>query len=119
MSKNKFLFPFILICILFFLWAFLHNINGILIPHLKKVCQLNDRQSSFIDLAVYFGYFIIAIPAGLFCHRFGYKKGILFGLFLFAFGALLFLPAANTRTFGLFLVALFVAACGAAFLETV
>ena len=119
MSKNKFLFPFILICTLFFLWAFLHNINGILIPHLKKVCQLNDRQSSFIDLAVYFGYFIIAIPAGLFCHRFGYKKGILFGLFLFAFGALLFLPAANTRTFGLFLVALFVAACGAAFLETV
>lgn len=119
MSKNKFLLPFILICILFFLWAFLHNINGILIPHLKKVCQLSDTQSSLIDFAVYFGYFVIAIPAGLFLHRFGYKKGILFGLFLFALGALLFYPAADSRNFVLFLVALFVAASGATFLETV
>ncbi len=65
MSKNKFLLPFILICTLFFLWAFLHNINGILIPHLKKVCQLNDTQSSLIDFAVYFGYFVVAIPKTL------------------------------------------------------
>ncbi|HEY4287384.1 MAG TPA: L-fucose:H+ symporter permease [Puia sp.] len=119
MSKNKFFLPFILICTLFFLWAFLHNINGILIPHLKKVCQLSDTQSSLIDFAVYFGYFVIAIPAGLFSHRFGYKKGILCGLFLFAIGALLFFPAASERNFILFLVALFVAASGATFLETV
>jgi len=119
MPKNKFLFPFILVCTLFFLWAFLHNINGILIPHLKKVCQLSDTQSSLIDFAVYFGYFVIAIPAGLFSHRFGYKKGILFGLFLFALGALLFFPAASERNFIFFLVALFVAASGATFLETV
>lgn len=119
MPKNKLLFPFILICTLFFLWAFLHNINGILIPHLKKVCQLTDTQSSLIDFAVYFGYFVIAIPAGLFSHRFGYKKGILCGLFLFALGALLFFPAASERNFILFLVALFVAASGATFLETV
>lgn len=119
MPKNKFLFPFILVCSLFFLWAFLHNINGILIPHLKKVCQLSDTQSSLIDFAVYFGYFVIAIPAGLFSHRFGYKKGILCGLFLFALGALLFFPAASERNFILFLVALFVAASGATFLETV
>ncbi|HWB92069.1 MAG TPA: L-fucose:H+ symporter permease [Puia sp.] len=119
MSKNKFFFPFILVCTLFFLWAFLHNINGILIPHLKKVCQLSDTQSSLIDFAVYFGYFVIAIPAGLFSHKFGYKKGILMGLFLFAAGALLFLPAADGRNFILFLVALFVAASGATFLETV
>ena len=101
------------------MWAFLHNINGILIPHLKKVCHLSDTQSSLIDFAVYFGYFVIAIPAGLFSHRFGYKKGILCGLFLFALGALLFLPAADGRNFLLFLVALFVAASGATFLETV
>ncbi len=119
MSKNKLLFPFILICTLFFLWAFLHNINGILIPHLKKVCQLSDTQSSFIDFAVYLGYFVFALPAGLFLHRFGYKKGILCGLFLFAAGALLFLPAADGRNYALFLVALFVAASGATFLETV
>ena len=119
MVRQKFIFPFILICTLFFLWAFLHNINGILIPHLKKVCQLSDTQSSFIDFAVYLGYFVFALPAGLFLHRFGYKKGILCGLFLFALGALLFLPAANERNFGFFLVALFVAASGATFLETV
>ena len=119
MPKNKFLFPFILVCTLFFLWAFLHNINGILIPHLKKVCQLSDTQSSFIDFAVYLGYFVFALPAGLFLHRYGYKKGILCGLFLFAAGALLFLPAADGRNYTLFLVALFVAASGATFLETV
>ena len=101
------------------MWAFLHNINGILIPHLKKVCQLSDTQSSLIDFAVYFGYFVIAIPAGLFSHKFGYKKGILMGLFLFAAGVLLFLPAADDRNFIMFLVALFIAASGATFLETV
>jgi MFS transporter, FHS family, L-fucose permease len=119
MPKNKLVFPFILVCTLFFLWAFLHNINGILIPHLKKVCQLSDTWSSFIDFAVYIGYFVFALPAGLFLHRFGYKKGILCGLFLFAAGALLFLPAADARSFPMFLVALFVAASGATFLETV
>ena len=118
-TKNRFLFPFILVCTLFFLWAFLHNINGILIPHLKKVCQLSDTQSSFIDFAVYLGYFVFALPAGLFLHRYGYKKGILCGLFLFAVGALLFLPAADARNYTLFLIALFVAASGATFLETV
>ncbi len=118
MSKNKYLLPFILICTLFFMWAFLHNINGILIPKLKKVCHLSDTQSSLIDLAVYLAYFAMAIPAGLFSHRFGYKKGILLGLLLYAAGALIFLPAADDRSFILFLLALFVAASGAAFLET-
>lgn len=118
MSKNKYLLPFILICTLFFMWAFLHNINGILIPQLKKVCHLSDTQSSLVDFAVYFAYFVFAIPAGLFSHKFGYKKGIIFGLFLYAIGALIFLPAADSRTFPLFLLALFIAAGGAAFLET-
>src|SRR3954468_17518168 len=94
-SASKYLFPFILVTSLFFLWAFLHNINGILIPHLKKVCLLNDTQSSLIDFAVYIGFFLVAIPAGLFSHRFGYKNGILFGLILYAIGAFLFIPAAS------------------------
>ncbi len=118
-NRNSFLFAFILVTSLFFLWAFLHNTNPILIPHLKKACQLTDTQSSFIDLAVYFGYFLIAIPAGLVMHKYGYKKGILLGLLLYAVGALLFIPAASGRTFGLFLAALFILAAGATFLETV
>ncbi|HNP22191.1 MAG TPA: L-fucose:H+ symporter permease [Panacibacter sp.] len=119
MQKNNYLLPFILICSLFFLWAFLHNMNPILIPHLKKACQLSDTQSSFIDSAVYLGYFLAAIPAGLFIHRWGYKKGIIFGLSLFAVGSLLFIPAADVRQYWFFLFALFVAACGATFLETI
>jgi FHS family L-fucose permease-like MFS transporter len=86
---------------------------------LKKACQLSDTQSSFIDLAVYLGYFSIAIPAGLVMHKYGYKKGIIIGLCLYAAGALLFIPAASGRTFGLFLAALFILAAGATFLETV
>lgn len=119
MTKNKYLLPFILICSLFFLWAFLHNMNPILIPHLKKAFQLTDMQSSFIDPAVYLGYFLAAIPAGLFIHKWGYKKGIIFGLSLFALGSFLFIPAADSRQYWFFLFALFIAACGATFLETI
>lgn len=118
-QKNAYLLPFILVTSLFFLWAFLHNINPILIPHLKKACQLTDTQSSFVDIAVYLAYFSIALPAGWFMHKYGYKKGVLFGLFLYGAGSLLFIPAANAREYYLFLVALFIAAAGATFLETV
>ena len=103
MNQSKsYVLPFVLITSLFFLWAFLHNINPILIPHLKKACQLTDTQSAFIDTAVYLGYFSIALPAGWFMHRYGYKKAILFGLFLFGLGFLLFIPAASTREYSFF-----------------
>jgi FHS family L-fucose permease-like MFS transporter len=115
----QYLVAFILVTTLFFLWAFLHNTNPILIPHLKKACQLTDTQSSLIDTAVYFGYFAIALPAGFFMHKYGYKKGILIGLVLYAAGALLFIPAASSRSYSFFLFALFIIASGATFLETV
>ncbi len=118
-KTNQYLIPFILVTSLFFLWAFLHNMNPILIPHLKKAGQLTDTQSALIDTAVYIGYFVMALPAGWFMHRYGYKKGILFGLILYAIGALLFLPAASGRSYLLFLTALFIIAAGATFLETV
>ena len=118
-ARNAYLVPFILVTSLFFLWAFLHNLNPILIPHLKKACQLTDTQSALIDSSVYMGYFLMAIPAGWFMHKYGYKKGILFGLILYAVGSLLFLPAASSRSYLLFLTALFIIASGATFLETV
>lgn len=118
-AKGKYLLPFILVTSLFFLWAFLHNINPILIPHLKKACQLTDTQSAFIDTAVYLAYFSIALPAGWVMHRFGYKRAIFAGLFLYGLGALLFIPAASSREFIFFLLGLFVMASGATFLETV
>lgn len=118
-SKKQYLGPFILVVSLFFLWAFLHNINPILIPHLKKACQLTDTESSYIDLAVYVSYFLVALPAGWLSHRFGYKNGIVTGLALYALGALLVIPAAEYRSYSFFLVAFFIIAAGATFLETV
>ncbi|MFN8356978.1 MAG: L-fucose:H+ symporter permease [Spirosomataceae bacterium] len=117
-AGNRYLVPFILVTSLFFLWAFVHNLEPILIPHLKKACQLTDLQSALIDSAVYLGYFIMAIPAGLVMKKYGYKKGILVGLLLYALGAFLFYPAADTRVYLWFLGALFIIASGCAFLET-
>ncbi len=118
MTKRQMMLPVILVTSLFFLWGFAHNLNPILIPHLKKACQLSDFQSAFIDSAFFIAYFAVALPAGYFMKRFGYKQGIVFGLLLFAVGAFLFFPAANTRDYGFFLVALFVIASGLTFLET-
>ncbi len=117
-TQNKTGFAIILITSLFFLWGFALNLNPILIPHLKKACRLSDTQSAFIDSASYIAYFLLAIPAGRFMNRYGYKGGIILGLMLFAFGAFLFYPAAATRSYTFFLGALFIIASGLAFLET-
>jgi FHS family L-fucose permease-like MFS transporter len=116
-DKN-YLVPFILVAFLFFLWGMIHNLDGILIPHLKKACQLNNSQSTLIDVAIFFAYFLMAIPAGMILKRWGYKKGIIAGLILSGVGALMFLPAADTRVYELFLLALFVIGCGITILET-
>ncbi|MBD2716437.1 L-fucose:H+ symporter permease [Microvirga sp. STR05] len=118
MKKNQNLFAVALITSLFFLWGFAVNLNPVLIPHLKKACQLTDTQSALIDSAFFAAYFLVALPAGQFMKRFGYKGGILVGLGLFATGAFLFYPAAETRAYGFFLVALFIIASGLTFLET-
>ncbi len=118
MSKKNGIYAVALITSLFFLWGISLNLNSILVPHLKKACQLTDLQSAFVDSAYYIAYFIIAIPAGLFMQKYGYKKGIVLGLLLFAIGAFLFYPAASTRVYGFFLFALFIIASGCGMLET-
>jgi FHS family L-fucose permease-like MFS transporter len=118
MPKNKNLVAIALITSLFFLWGVALNLNPILIPHLKKACELTDLQSSLVDSASYFAYFCLPIPAALLMKRYGYKGGILLGLILFACGAFLFYPASVVRSFPFFLSALFVLFSGAAFLET-
>jgi len=112
------LLPFILICCLFFLWGMVHNLDGILIPHLKKACQLNNRQSTLVDTAIFLAYFIMAIPAGMLLKKFGYKNSIIIGLVLATIGAALFIPAANALAYTGFLGALFIIGCGIAILET-
>lgn len=118
MSKKNGVFAVALITSLFFLWGISLNLNSILVPHLKKACQLTDLQSAFVDSAYYIAYFLVAIPAGLFMHKYGYKKGIVLGLVLFAIGAFLFYPAAQMRVYGFFLFALFIIASGCGMLET-
>ncbi|WP_278021248.1 hypothetical protein [Flavobacterium ginsengisoli] len=81
---NQYLLPFILVTCLFFLWGMAHNLDSVLIPHLKKACELNNRQSTLIDTSVFFAYFIMAIPAGMLIKRFGYKNSIITGLLVFA-----------------------------------
>ena len=116
--SNNYLIPFILITSLFFMWGIANNLNGILIPHLRKALQLSNMQSTFVDTAVYMAYFLMAIPAGIILKKFGYKKGIIMGLLIFAAGALLFLPAANMRAYEVFLLGLFILGCGLTLLET-
>lgn len=110
--------PFILLTCLFFLWGFAHNLDPILIPHLKKSFTLTTTQATLVDSAVFIAYFFMAIPAGLILKNWGYKMGIISGLLLFALGAFLFVPAANHQSYNYFLVALFVIACGLTILET-
>lgn len=117
-NQKQYLVPFILVTCLFFLWGMAHNLDSVLIPHLKKACELNNSQSTLIDTSVFFAYFIMAIPAGMLIKRFGYKTSIIIGLLVFAIGAFLFVPAANSRTYELFLFALFVIGCGLTILET-
>ncbi|MBS0031076.1 L-fucose:H+ symporter permease [Chitinophaga sp. 22321] len=108
----------ILIISLFFLWALTGNLIPVLIPHLRKACQLNDFQSAFIDAAYWISYFFFALPAAWVMRKWSYKTGIVTGLLIAAAGAVLFFPAAELRSFGLFLFALFLVAAGMTFLET-
>jgi len=117
-KKNSTLFPFILITSLFFLWGFAHNLDPILIPHLKKSFTLSTVQATLVDFAVFIAYFVMAIPAGIIMKKYGYKSGIIIGLLTFALGSFLFIPAANTQSYTFFLIALFIIACGLATLET-
>ncbi len=117
-QTNNWLFPFILVTSLFFFWGFVHNLDPILIPHLRKSFRLNDLQSSLIDSSVFIAYFAMALPAGYVMRKYGYKSGIVGGLLLFALGCFLFLPAADTHQYIYFLGALFIIASGLTFLET-
>jgi FHS family L-fucose permease-like MFS transporter len=110
--------PFFLVTALFFLWGIPNNLNDILIRQFMKSFEINRFEAGLVQSSFYLGYFFIAFPAGRFMNRIGYKKGILLGLSLYGVGCLLFLPAALVAQYWFFLMALFVIACGLAFLET-
>jgi MFS transporter, FHS family, L-fucose permease len=110
--------PFVLVTALFFLWAIPNNLNDILIKQFMTSFQITRFEAGLVQSAFYLGYFCLAMPAALLMRRFGYKTGLVTGLFLFGTGAFLFWPAAIVGSYGFFLFALFVIASGLSFLET-
>ena len=118
LTNRQYLLPFILVTSLFFLWGFARAILDVLNKHFQNALDISISQSSLIQVTTYLGYFIMAIPAGWFINRLGYRLGVVFGLLLFGIGALLFIPGAEAGTFYAYLGALFVIGCGLVFLET-
>lgn len=118
LADKKYLVPFVLITSLFFLWGFARAILDVLNKHFQNSLDISLTQSSLIQVTTYLGYFLMAIPAGWFINRQGYRRGVVFGLALFAFGALLFIPGAEIGTFYAYLGPLFIIGCGLVFLET-
>jgi FHS family L-fucose permease-like MFS transporter len=115
---HGFIIPFILVTSLFFLWGFAHSLLDVLNKHFQDILGITKARSGWVQAALYGGYAVMAIPAGMIMNRFGYKKGIIFGLLTYAAGAFLFMPAAQIQTFEFTLFCLFVIACGLTCLET-
>ena len=107
-SDRKYLVPFILITSLFFLWGFARAILDVLNKHFQNALHISITHSALIQVTTYLGYFLMAIPAGFFINRYGYRRGVVFGLLLFGVGALLFIPGAAVGSFSAFLLCLFI-----------
>ena len=97
---RKLIIPFILVTLLFAMWGFANSVTDPMVQAFKKVLELSNTQASWIQMAFYGGYFSMALPAAIFIRKYSYKSGILIGLLLYSFGALMFYPAANTGEFG-------------------
>jgi len=108
----------IIIGALFFIFGFVTWLNSVLIPYLKIACELNNFQSYFVVTAFYISYLVMALPSAWILKVTGFKKGMSLGLLVMAVGALIFIPAAYTRTYQLFLLGLFVQGTGLAILQT-
>ena len=116
--SKEVLIPFILITSLFALWGFANDITNPMVAAFGTVMEISTAKAALVQFAFYGGYATMAIPAALFVRKYSYKKGILLGLALYAFGALLFFPAAQFEVFGFFLGSLYILTFGLAFLET-
>lgn len=110
--------PIIIIGVLFFVFGFVTWLGSVLIPYLRIACELNNFQSYLVAFAFYISYMVMAIPSAWVLKQTGYKKGMSLGLLIMAVGALMFIPAALTRLYGLFLGGLFIQGTGMAILQT-
>ena len=116
--ERKYLLPFVLVTSLFALWGLANNMTDTLLAAFRKIMQMSDTQTSFIQMAFYGAYFCLALPAALFIRKHSYKSGVILGLCLYAAGAILFLPAAKVASYAFYLIAIYIMAAGCSVLET-
>jgi len=117
-SRKDYVFSITIIGLFFFIFGFVTWLNGILIPFLRTACELSDFEAYFVTFAFYASYLLMSLPSSSVLRKTGFKKGMALGLWIMAAGALIFIPAAMTRTFGLFLTGLFVEGAGLTLLQT-
>ncbi|MBX9450248.1 MAG: sugar MFS transporter [Taibaiella sp.] len=117
-KKNSYVFPITVIGILFFIFGFITWANSQLIPYLKTACQITQTEAYFVGTAFFASYFFMSVPSSFILKSAGFKKGMAIGLFVMSIGALLFVPAAQARSYPLFLTGLFVIGTGLALLQT-
>ncbi|HOU03636.1 MAG: MFS transporter [Bacteroidales bacterium] len=117
-SRKDYIFSIFIIGLFFFIFGFVTWLNGILIPFLRTACELNDFEAYFVTFAFYISYLVMALPSSALLKKTGFRHGMSIGLWIMAAGSLIFIPAALTRTFGLFLTGLFVEGTGLALLQT-
>ena len=111
-KQSSYILSIAIIGALFFIFGFVTWLNGILIPYLKIACELSNYQALFVAFAFYISYFVMALPSSWLLKKTGFKQGMMLGLWVMAIGTLLFIPAALTSTYGLFLTGLFVMGTG-------
>jgi len=116
-SGKRYPVAFSVMTTVFFMWGFITCLNDILIPHLKSSFDLSYTQAMLVQFCFFGAYFVCSVPAGKLLHRVGYKRGVIIGLCIAGVGALMFYPAAQYRTYGIFLAALFVLASGITLLQ--
>lgn len=117
-GRTSYLFPLVIIGSLFFIFGFVTWANSQLIPYLKIACELTDTQSYLVATAFFAAYFVMAIPSSFILRKAGFKNGMSLGLLVMAVGALLFIPAAQSRSYPVFLTGLFIIGTGLALLQT-
>ena len=117
-STNSALLPIAIIAGLFFVFGFVTWINGALIPFMKTINELTDAQSYLVASASYISFVVMALPASYIINKIGFKKGMSLGLIIMALGALVFIPAAEARTYWMFLTAIFIQGAGMTLLQT-
>ena len=117
-DKRRYIVSMVILGSLFFIFGLVSWVNAILIPYFKIACELTHFQAYLVTFAFYIAYLVMSVPSSFLLNRVGYKRGIMIGLWIMALGALIFVPAALTRTYGIFLTGLFAIGTGLAILQT-